>query len=145
MRLGVMQGRLAPPVDNQIQAFPLAAWREEFPASQRLGLTCLEWIFERPRFAENPLWSDAGVAELKALAARHGVAVNALALGYFRTELTEALRADPARTQGILARTPAGRWGEPDDLAGAAVFLASPACAYVHGALLSVDGGWLAW
>jgi 2-dehydro-3-deoxy-D-gluconate 5-dehydrogenase len=93
--------------------------------------------------------SKGGVAQLtKALAnewAPHGVNVNAIAPGYFRTELTAPLwRDDPARNAEILARLPAGRWGEPADLAGAVVFLASAASDYVHGIVLPVDGGWLA-
>jgi 2-deoxy-D-gluconate 3-dehydrogenase len=60
------------------------------------------------------------------------------------TDNTSALRGDPARSAEILARIPAGRWGTPDDLAGAVVFLASDAARYVHGAILPVDGGWLA-
>ncbi len=73
-----------------------------------------------------------------------GINVNALAPGYMATELTAALRTDPAREEAMLARIPAGRWGEPSDLEGAVVFLASDAAAYVHGAILAVDGGWLA-
>ncbi|MFC8435456.1 SDR family oxidoreductase [Streptomyces sp. NPDC057253] len=88
-----------------------------------------------------------GIAGLtKALAnewAPHGVNVNAIAPGYIATDNTEALRADPARSQAILDRIPAGRWGSADDLAGATVFLASDAAAYVHGTILPVDGGWL--
>jgi len=83
----------------------------------------------------------------KALAnewAAHGVNVNAVAPGYLATDNTSALRGDPARSAEILARIPAGRWGTPDDLAGAVVFLASDAARYVHGAILPVDGGWLA-
>jgi 2-deoxy-D-gluconate 3-dehydrogenase len=90
-----------------------------------------------------------GLAGLtKALAnewARQGVNVNALAPAYFTTELTEALQADPVRNAAITARTPAGRWGQPEDIAGAAVFLAAPASDYLHGVILPVDGGWLAW
>jgi 2-dehydro-3-deoxy-D-gluconate 5-dehydrogenase len=76
--------------------------------------------------------------------AAKGVNVNAIAPGYFETNNTEALRNDPARQKAILERIPAGRWGVPADLAGAAVFLASAASDYVHGAVLPVDGGWLA-
>ena len=76
--------------------------------------------------------------------AAKGINVNAIAPGYFETNNTEALRNDPARQKSILERIPAGRWGIPSDLAGAAVFLASPASNYVHGAVLPVDGGWLA-
>jgi 2-deoxy-D-gluconate 3-dehydrogenase len=73
-----------------------------------------------------------------------GINVNALAPGYLATEVTAALRADPERSQALLARIPAGRWGEPSDVQGAAVFLASEAAAYLHGVILPVDGGWLA-
>jgi 2-deoxy-D-gluconate 3-dehydrogenase len=75
--------------------------------------------------------------------AAHGVNVNAIAPGYVATATTAALRSDPARNGEILARIPAGRWAEPEDIAGAAVFLASPAADYVHGHVLAVDGGWL--
>lgn len=83
----------------------------------------------------------------KALAnewARHGVQVNAVAPGYMRTDNTQALREDATRSEQILARIPAGRWGEAEDLAGAVVFLASPASDYVNGHVLVVDGGWMA-
>jgi len=76
--------------------------------------------------------------------AASGINVNAIAPGYMATDNTAALRADAARNQSILDRIPAGRWGEPGDLAGAVVFLASPASNYVHGITLPVDGGWLA-
>jgi 2-deoxy-D-gluconate 3-dehydrogenase len=72
-----------------------------------------------------------------------GVNVNAIAPGYMATDNTKALRADPVRSQAILERIPAGRWGTPQDLAGAAVFLASAASDYVNGHILAVDGGWL--
>lgn len=72
-----------------------------------------------------------------------GIGVNAVAPGWFATELTGPLRADPARSASLLSRIPAGRWGEPDDLRGAAVFLASDASDYVHGAVIPVDGGYL--
>jgi 2-deoxy-D-gluconate 3-dehydrogenase len=78
------------------------------------------------------------------LAAR-GINVNALAPGYMVTEVTSGLRADPDRFAAMQRRIPAGRWGQPGDLQGAAVFLASDASAYVHGAIIPVDGGWLAW
>jgi 2-deoxy-D-gluconate 3-dehydrogenase len=76
--------------------------------------------------------------------APHGVNVNAIAPGYVATATTTALRSDPARSAEILARIPAGRWAEPEDVAGSVVFLASPAADYVHGHILAVDGGWLA-
>jgi 2-deoxy-D-gluconate 3-dehydrogenase len=72
-----------------------------------------------------------------------GVNVNAIAPGYIATENTAALRADENRNRAILERVPAGRWGKPEDLVGAVVFLCSPAAAYVHGTILTVDGGWL--
>ena len=71
-----------------------------------------------------------------------GIRVNAIAPGYFQTEFTRAHRDDPERFQAMLARIPAGRWGVPDDLAGAVVFLASRASSYVTGSVLTVDGGW---
>lgn len=76
--------------------------------------------------------------------ARHGVQVNAIAPGYFRTDNTQKLQDDPDRAEAISARIPAGRWGEPGDVAGAVVFLASPASDYVNGHVLVVDGGWMA-
>jgi 2-dehydro-3-deoxy-D-gluconate 5-dehydrogenase len=92
--------------------------------------------------------SKGGVAQLtKALAnewAQRNVQVNAIAPGYFRTENTSALQADEVRNRQILERIPAARWGEPEDIAGAAVFLASSASNYVNGEVLVVDGGWMA-
>ncbi len=92
--------------------------------------------------------SKGGVAQLtKALAnewAGRNVQVNAIAPGYFRTENTSALQKDEMRNRQILERIPAGRWGDPDDLTGAAVFLASSASDYVNGEILVVDGGWMA-
>jgi 2-dehydro-3-deoxy-D-gluconate 5-dehydrogenase len=75
--------------------------------------------------------------------AARGVNVNAIAPGYFATDNTQPLRDDPERSAAILERIPAGRWGEPEDVAGATVFLASSASDYVHGIVLPVDGGWL--
>jgi 2-dehydro-3-deoxy-D-gluconate 5-dehydrogenase len=89
----------------------------------------------------------AVVGLTKALAnelARHGITANAIAPGYMETDNTAMLRADPDRSAQILARIPAGRWGVPADLATAVLFLASPASGYVNGAILPVDGGWLA-
>jgi len=91
--------------------------------------------------------SKGGVAQLtKALAnewASQGVNVNAIAPGYVKTDNTAALQKDATRSRQILERIPAGRWAEPNDIAGAAVFLASSAADYVHGHVLAVDGGWL--
>jgi 2-deoxy-D-gluconate 3-dehydrogenase len=75
--------------------------------------------------------------------AAKGINVNGIAPGYMATDNTEALRANPERAQQILERIPAGRWGKPEDVAGAAVFLASSASDYVNGHLLVVDGGWM--
>ena len=92
--------------------------------------------------------SKHGVAGLTRLLANEwaarGINVNAIAPGYIETNNTEALRADPDRSEAILARIPAGRWGRPEDIAGTAVYLCSSAADYVHGAVLNVDGGWLA-
>ncbi len=91
--------------------------------------------------------SKGGLGQLtKALAnewAGRGVQVNAIAPGYVRTDVTEALQNDPARYQSILERIPAGRWGEIDDFKGPAVFLASSASDFVNGEILVVDGGWM--
>ena len=91
--------------------------------------------------------SKGGVGQLtKALAnewAGRGVQVNAIAPGYVRTDVTEALQNDPERYRAILERIPAGRWGNIDDFKGPAVFLASPASDFVNGEILVVDGGWM--
>lgn len=91
--------------------------------------------------------SKSGVAGLtRGLAnewARLGVNVNAIAPGYFHTEATAALQADAGRYEALRARIPAGRWGEPDELGGTVVYLASSASDYVHGHILAVDGGWM--
>jgi 2-dehydro-3-deoxy-D-gluconate 5-dehydrogenase len=92
--------------------------------------------------------SKSGVAGLTKLLcnewAAKGINVNAIAPGYVATNNTAPLRADAERSKAILDRIPAGRWADPEDIAGAAVFLASPAARYVHGAIFNVDGGWLA-
>lgn len=91
--------------------------------------------------------SKGGIGQLtKALAnewAGKGVNVNAIAPGYIATDNTQALQDDPVRSKSILERIPAGRWGEPADFGGPAVFLASDAARYVHGEILTVDGGWM--
>jgi 2-deoxy-D-gluconate 3-dehydrogenase len=91
--------------------------------------------------------SKGGIGQLtKALAnewAAHGVNVNAVAPGYIATDNTAALRADEARNRAILDRIPAGRWGDPNDFKGAVVFLSSSASDYIHGNILTVDGGWM--
>ncbi|MFF5225150.1 SDR family oxidoreductase [Dactylosporangium sp. NPDC000521] len=92
--------------------------------------------------------AKSGIAGLtRALAnewAGQGVNVNAIAPGYIATDNTQALRDQPDRNKAILERIPAGRWGRAEDLAGVTVFLASDASSYVHGAVIPVDGGWLA-
>lgn len=92
--------------------------------------------------------SKHGVVGLTRLLANEwaakGINVNAVAPGYIETNNTEALRADALRNKAILERIPAGRWGQSSDIAGAVVFLCAPAARYVHGAVLNVDGGWLA-
>jgi len=91
--------------------------------------------------------AKGGIVQLtKALAnewAAQGINVNAIAPGYMQTDNTKALREDPQRNKQITERIPAGRWGTPEDVAGAAVFLASRASDYVHGHVLVVDGGWM--
>lgn len=92
--------------------------------------------------------SKHGVAGLTKILANEwaalGINVNAIAPGYIATNNTQALRDDPKRSAEILSRIPAGKWGDPQDIAGTAVYLASDAAKYVHGAILNVDGGWLA-
>ena len=90
--------------------------------------------------------SKGGVAQLtKSLAiawAADGIRVNAIAPGWIETPLTEPLTADPARRQAIIDRTPLGRWGQPEDVTGAALFLCSPAAAFITGVILPIDGGY---
>ena len=92
--------------------------------------------------------AKSGLAGLTRLMANEwaakGINVNAIAPGYVETNNTEALRADPERSAELLKRIPAGRWAKPDDMVGAAIFLAAPASDYVHGTILPVDGGWMA-
>ncbi len=92
--------------------------------------------------------SKHGVAGITKILANEwaakGINVNAIAPGYIATNNTEALRNDPVRNQAILERIPAGRWGDAEDIGETAVFLSSPAAKYIHGAVLNVDGGWLA-
>jgi 2-deoxy-D-gluconate 3-dehydrogenase len=91
--------------------------------------------------------SKGGIGQLTmALAnewAGKGVNVNAIAPGYIATDNTAALQADPVRNPAILSRIPAGRWGDPDDFKGPIVFLASEAASYMHGTIVTVDGGWM--
>jgi len=149
-------------------AHPLEWWDEviavnlssQFVLAQRVGAAMVERGAGRIVFTASLLTFQGGInvpgyaaaksgisGVVKALAnewAVNGVTVNAIAPGYIATDNTEALRNDPERSASILARIPAGRWGRPEDLGGAAVFLASTAGAYVNGIVLPVDGGWLA-
>lgn len=104
--------------------------------------------FQGGVFAPSYTASKSGLAGItRALAnewAPHGINVNAIAPSYFTTELTAAVRSDAERGRQLLERLPAGRYGTPDDVKGAVVFLASGAADYVHGAVVPVDGGWLA-
>lgn len=98
--LGIMQGRLLPPIDGRIQAFPADRWREEFPRAAEAGLDAIEWIYETHGSERNPLGTDAGLVELRELSSRHGVAVRSVCADYFMerplvrasaAELTERL------------------------------------------------------
>jgi 2-deoxy-D-gluconate 3-dehydrogenase len=103
--------------------------------------------FQGGMFVPSYAAAKGGVGQLtKAFAnewASRGINVNAIAPGYMETDNTAALRADPVCSRQILERIPAGRWGTPSDLSGAAIFLASRASDYMHGHILVVDGGWL--
>src|SRR5450432_1488650 len=109
--------------------------------------TCSVYSFFGGPHAPAYTASKGGVAQLtKALAVAYavdGIRVNALAPGWIATPLTRSVRDDPKKSAAILARTPIGRWGEPDDIAAAAIFLCSPAAAFVTGVILPVDGGYL--
>jgi len=147
---------------------PLDWWDEviavnlssQFVLAQRVGAGMIERGSGRIIFTASLLTFQGGInvpgyaaaksgisGVVKALAnewASSGVTVNAIAPGYIATDNTEALRDDPDRSEAILSRIPAGRWGRAEDLGGATVFLASPASSYVTGVVLPVDGGWLA-
>ncbi len=146
---------------------PLADWdhvvevdlTSQFVLAQAVGAAMLDRGFGRIVFTASLLSFQGGVNVPAYTAAKHGVAgltkalanewsasgvgVNAVAPGYIATDNTVALREDPVRSRAILERIPAGRWGRADDIAGAVVFLCSPAAEYVHGVVLPVDGGWL--
>lgn len=82
-KLGIMQGRLSPPVNNQIQAFPLGHWKEEFPLCHKLGLECMEWIFENDAVGANPLSSDVGINEMLSISKQYNVRINSVVADYF--------------------------------------------------------------
>ena len=149
-------------------AFPLDDWQSVlqtnltavFQLSQRLAAPMLERGHGKIVNVASLLSFQGGVTVPAYTASKHGVAgltkalanewastgvtVNAVAPGYIATDNTAALRADETRNRQILERIPAGRWGEPEDLGGAAVFLASRASDYVTGTVVTVDGGWMA-
>jgi hexulose-6-phosphate isomerase len=85
-RIGIMQGRLVPPVNGKIQAFPAAGWRDEFPAAQSAGLAAIEWIYDVGCKEVNPICTDAGIAEMEALSQEHNVKVRSLCADYFMSE-----------------------------------------------------------
>ena len=153
---------------HKAEDFPLADWdlmiqvqlRSVFLLCQGFGRRMLERSYGKiiniaslVSFSGG-LWVTAyaaakgGVAQLtKGLSnewAARGINVNAIAPGYMATEMNTALMNDPVRSAQIMERIPAKRWGTPEDLGGTAVFLASRASAYMHGAVLAVDGGWMA-
>lgn len=109
--------------------------------------TCSLLTFQGGILVPSYAASKGGVGQLVMAFANEwagkGVNVNGIAPGYIVTDVTEALRNDPSRSQAILSRIPAGRWGEPKDFAGPAVFLASAASDYLHGSIVTVDGGWM--
>ncbi len=148
--------------------FPLSAWDEVVAVNLRAVFQLCQ-IFGRPMLERGEgkivnlasllsfqgglnviayAASKGGVAQLtKALCnewSGRGVNVNAIAPGYMQTDMNAALLDDAVRLEQLSVRIPAGRWGTPADVGNAAVFLASPAAAYVHGQVLAVDGGWLA-
>jgi L-ribulose-5-phosphate 3-epimerase len=86
LHVGIMQGRLSPPVGNRFQAFPVEQWREEFPKAAAAGLACIEWIYEKPDEERNPLRDEAGIAAIRDCANRHGVAVRSICADYYMTE-----------------------------------------------------------
>jgi 2-dehydro-3-deoxy-D-gluconate 5-dehydrogenase len=117
-------------------------------APGKIVSTCSLLSFQGGMFVPGYAAAKGGLAQVtKALAnewAPLGINVNGIAPGYISTDNTAPLRADAARNRQILERIPAGRWGDPSDVAGAAVFLSSPASDYINGHILVVDGGWLA-
>lgn len=115
--------------------------------SGKIIFTCSLLSFQGGVFVPGYAASKGAIASLvKALAnewAAKGINVNGIAPGYISTDNTEALRNDAVRSKSILDRIPAGRWGEPEDFKGAIVYLASDAAKYVHGEILTIDGGWM--
>lgn len=96
--VGIMQGRLSPPVKGALQAFPLDTWEEEFPLARRAGLACIEWIYEKATAAENPIASDAGIRRIHRLSAEHGIGVQSICADYFM-EAPLAREGDASREE----------------------------------------------
>jgi L-ribulose-5-phosphate 3-epimerase len=104
LRVGVIQGRLSPRPSGKLQEFPWRSWREEFPKAARLGFHSIEWIFEADRFEENPLWTDAGRAEIRSLIAQTGVRVQSVCADYFMLQrLAGESPAVLSRNRDVLA------------------------------------------
>lgn len=104
-RIGIMQGRLSPPVDGKIQVFPLAHWKEEFPAAAALGLSSIEWILESP-LATNPLWTDDGLTRIQEMIRKTNVRVDFICADYFmESPLMRMSPDDLKRNQSVLIRT----------------------------------------
>jgi L-ribulose-5-phosphate 3-epimerase len=104
LRIGVMQGRLSPRPIGKLQEFPWSSYAAEFPKAARLGLHSIEWIFEAPRYQENPLWTDAGREEIRALIAHSGVRVQSVCADYFMVHrLAGEKPAELARSCDVLA------------------------------------------
>ena len=101
-RVGIMQGRLVPPVDDQIQAFPAEKWREEFPAARNAGLDSIEWIYDAENDLTNPIVSNDGIIEMRALSAKHRIEVVSLCADYFMAE--PLLRGTPEECRARLTK-----------------------------------------
>ncbi len=93
-KIGIVQGRLSPPVDNQIQAFPIYTWKDEFPIYEQLGLSCIDWLFKYETVAGNPLSSDSGIEQIKELCHKHNVKINAVLSDYFMVKKLFGEEAD---------------------------------------------------
>ncbi len=93
--IGIMQGRLLPPINGRIQSFPAQAWRKEFALARQAGLSCIEWIYEKENEDLNPLGSDAGLAEMRELSTASGVLVRSICADYFMTELLVTQSGEP--------------------------------------------------
>jgi 2-dehydro-3-deoxy-D-gluconate 5-dehydrogenase len=124
--------RRAPAVEYSLQD-----WNQLIAAN-------LSSVFRLSQLAGKHMLERGQGGKIVNIASRFGINVNAIAPGYMATDNTEALRKDADRSRQIMERIPAGRWGTPKDVAGAALFLCSSASAYIHGHVMAVDGGWLA-